>query len=162
MKYTKHILVFVCLAPMAIASVFGHVGYNDRRGDANGDRCVNILDVQKVVSQVLHGPDGKTLADVNHDGDVDIRDLQYVLHCAEKSRSEKDAEPTDTDRGKATVGSPGKLYAKARVHTHFIIAADGDSETPDFRSVDFPLVTCDTQVERYLFTLTSHAPPLYA
>lgn len=162
MKNTKNILVFVCLAPMAIASVCGHVVYHDCRGDANGDRCVNILDVQKVVSHVLHGPDGKTSADVNHDGAVDIRDLQYVLHCAEKTGSEKDAEPTDTGRNKATAASPSKLYAKARTHTHFIIAADGDSETPDFRSVDFPLVTCDTRVERYLFTLTPHAPPLYA
>ena len=159
MKYVKCILVCASLIVLVATSMSGADLCQNCRGDANGDKSVNILDVQKVVSQVLHGPDGAASADVNGDGTVDIRDFQYVLHQAEKAGTEDNAEPVDDGRNQATVGSPCRLCAKYRTPTHFIIDADEDSETPDFRSVDFPVVSFRARTERYLFRLTPHAPP---
>lgn len=159
MRYVKCVFVFACLAVLVVSGMAGGDLYRPYRGDTNGDRSVNILDVQKVVSQVLHGSDRKVSADVNGDGAVDIRDFQYVLHYAEKKDRSDDAEPVDDGRSRSTAGSPCRLYVKNRIHTHTVIKADEDVDSPDFRPVKFPFKTSHTRTERYLFRLTPHAPP---
>lgn len=160
MRYVKCVFVCASLIMLVAAGMYGTDLCENCRGDTNGDRSVNILDVQKVVSQVLHGSGRAESADVNGDGVVDIRDFQYVLHRTKDARPDDDSEPGDDGRNRATVGSPCRLYGKYRTPTHFVFRADADSETPDFRSVDFPVIAFRARTERYLFRLTPHAPPL--
>lgn len=59
---------------------------------------VDICDVQRVIAQLANGPCADNPADVNGDGQVDILDLQRVLHLAakgEEKEPELDAHPLD-------------------------------------------------------------------
>ena len=48
-------------------------------GDVNGDREVNIADVNAVINIILSGNDDNTAADVNGDGEINIADVNAVI-----------------------------------------------------------------------------------
>ena len=52
------------------------------RGDVNGDREVNISDINAVINVVLGGPGSSDIhrrADVNGDGEVNISDINAII-----------------------------------------------------------------------------------
>ena len=50
----------------------------DVLGDVNGDREVNIADVNAVINIILDGSDDTTAADVNGDGEINIADATHL------------------------------------------------------------------------------------
>ena len=48
-------------------------------GDVNGDREVNIADVNAVIDIILGGNVDTTVADVNGDGEINIADINAVI-----------------------------------------------------------------------------------
>lgn len=52
----------------------------DITGDVNGDRIINVLDVQACVNHILDLQDWAEAADVNGDGNVDVLDVQMVVN----------------------------------------------------------------------------------
>ena len=49
-------------------------------GDVNGDREVNIADVNAVINIILSGNDDTTAADVNGDGEINIADVNAIIN----------------------------------------------------------------------------------
>ena len=49
-------------------------------GDVNGDREVNIADVNAVINIILSGNDDNTAADVNGDGEINIADVNAIIN----------------------------------------------------------------------------------
>ena len=49
------------------------------RGDINGDREINIADVNAVINIILGGNSSTSLADVNGDGEINIADINAVI-----------------------------------------------------------------------------------
>ncbi len=126
--------------------------------DLNGDASVDVLDVQAVVAHVLSEDPDSRVADVNGDGRLDVLDLQAVV--AQAADSEVPAStPADTPR-KATfpvLRVPRMLPANRLC----LPRADENAPVPmRFRQAKaVRIAALRTQVERYLFTLTPHAPP---
>ena len=48
-------------------------------GDVNGDREINIADVNAVIDIILGGNDDTTAADVNGDGEINIADINAII-----------------------------------------------------------------------------------
>ena len=48
-------------------------------GDVNGDREVNIADVNAAIDIILSGNSSTTAADVNGDGEINIADINAVI-----------------------------------------------------------------------------------
>ena len=46
----------------------------------NGDREVNIADVNAVINIILSGNDDNTAADVNGDGEINIADVNAIIN----------------------------------------------------------------------------------
>ena len=117
------------------STVVGPGAYLASSGDTNGDRVVDVRDVQNAVAQVLHGSSPDRRVDVNADGRVDVLDLQRIL------ARYVPAPPLlcCTSAPKSEPGEQGPATRWARL---------GAS------------VTISPRTERFLFTLTPHAPPL--
>lgn len=127
-------------------------------GDTNGDRKVDVLDVQCVVAEVLNTKGGAAGADVNSDGRVDVLDYQCIVAGARAgAQGQTPAEPlpteapaTDTKRmAPALVGlvcqSPAPEPLARYAHGH------------GFR--EFSYRTDFSRARRYQLCLTPHAPP---
>ena len=58
---------------------FGQIVEDIFMGDVNGDREVNIADVNAVIDMILDGNDDNTAADVNGDGEINIADVNAII-----------------------------------------------------------------------------------
>ena len=82
--------------------------------DTNGDRAVDILDIQRAIACALDGDSASLDADVNGDGVVDVRDVQRIMSQAtQTSEPEEKEAPANPD---AVVPAPVLLLA-AFLHT---------------------------------------------
>lgn len=70
-------IVIGLAAIMLAASVGSPLMGSPRLSDINGDRRVNILDVQMIAMALLG--DRQASADINHDGRVDVLDFQTLV-----------------------------------------------------------------------------------
>ena len=59
---------------------FGQIVEDIFMGDVNGDREVNIADVNAVIDMILDGNDDTTAADVNGDGEINIADVNAIIN----------------------------------------------------------------------------------
>ena len=59
---------------------FGQIVEDIFMGDVNGDREVNIADVNAVINVILGGNDNTSAADVNGDGEINIADINAVIN----------------------------------------------------------------------------------
>jgi len=59
---------------------FGQIVEDIIMGDVNGDREVNIADVNAVINIILSGNDDNTAADVNGDGEINIADVNAIIN----------------------------------------------------------------------------------
>ncbi|NIA14361.1 MAG: hypothetical protein GWP08_09780 [Nitrospiraceae bacterium] len=130
--------------------------------DTNGDAEISVLDVQRVVAQVFRHGAASACADVNADGRVDILDLQRVLSEAAQAEAPKDESPSQP---KPECTMPSCRVAPAPVTMYGRLAAvfDNGAVRPCAGGVRLDgRVRSGPQTERYLLTLTSHAPPVPA
>ncbi len=78
-------------------------------GDVNGDREVNIADVNVVINMILGGNDDNTAADVNGDGEINIADVNAIINIILNLVVEEEHEWVD-------LGLPsGTLWATCNV-----------------------------------------------
>ena len=78
-------------------------------GDVNGDREVNIADVNAVINIILSGNDDNTAADVNGDGEINIADVNAIINIILNLVVEEEHEWVD-------LGLPsGTLWATCNV-----------------------------------------------
>lgn len=126
-------------------------------GDVNDDGAVDVLDLQRLVAEVL-GPAGGAIADLNRDGSIDILDLQLVLaEAAQTGQTAPDAP--DDGPPPAVTGASGTAAwpTPGRPLVAFLPANfRPDSGKAGLREAR-PRIPRD--IERYLFTLTPNAPP---
>lgn len=128
-------------------------------GDANGDRQVDVLDLQTVITQVLEGDVNNPRADVNADGRVDICDYQCILEQAKGKRPEG---PDSGDKGSQQAIAAERLgLPLLRGDLLSEPAPSGDECTPcaPITSDAGPLGVSVPDTWRYTFTLLPHAPP---
>jgi hypothetical protein len=130
-------------------------------GDTNGDHRVNVQDVQIVIAEILDDVHPGDVGDINADGYVNVLDLQLVLHQATRARPQEESTSSKTKPDKAI---PVK-------HNGFAIDAENrpalagvNADTlPTVSAINSdPVVICSLKTERYLLTLTAHAPPAWA
>ena len=149
---------------LALALIATHVArvsaYVHQTADTNGDRQVDVRDVQNVVTQVLNGLAPDRRADVNNDGRIDVLDLQRVLARATEAQAPKHDPPMDT-RPKATIPAGTHAPAPAALAERYLPKTGPERPGTDWPQRDrAPVIPTDT--ERYLFRLTPHAPPVCA
>jgi len=152
--------IWTCAAALALiaAQVAGVSTYPRQTADTNGDRQVDVRDVQTVVTQVLNGLAPEHRADVNNDGRIDVLDLQRVLARATEAKAPEHAPPVET-KAKATVPTGTRATAPAALAERYLATTGPQRPVLDWPERDrAPVIPTDT--ERYLFGLTPHAPPV--
>ena len=127
-------------------------------GDANGDRRVNIQDVQIVIAEILQGSRSNHDGDVNGDGRVDVLDFQVVLHRATQARAQQEWPPADAKSHKAVLTTKTRSLVSVE-NRAVVVRVDRDDAPASFSVNSDPLVVFSPKTERYLFSLTAHAPP---
>lgn len=144
----------ICLALAASPAFAGVCPRDAAPGDANGDRRVDILDLQLVVAALLGGvPDPR--ADVNGDGRVDIRDYQCLVGHANHADAQAPQAP-DQPNGLVANVSGAAPHAPAPGRASFRLPAPAcacllrDAPAGD---------ACRAVRARYTWCLTPHAPP---
>ena len=154
---------------MAVSMVWGAVLKSEiavvRVGDINGDQSINILDAQVMVAKVLKGgtSEEKAKVDVNHDGRVDILDLQYILaHLNDVAPQKENPLPPDSQTPKAVLIIVDRSWARieAGVVSVLPFLEDAVAFSQPIRAE--VVLAPSRQMERYLFTLTPNAPPFLA
>jgi hypothetical protein len=145
---------------LAVLLVVGAPGSLPRAaaGDVNGDRTVDVLDLQRLVADVLNSTGGG-ITDLNGDGVIDILDLQLLL--AEAARAGETApDAPESGPPAAAPNPPGPSARPASVRSIITLLPaefrpdSGKSPLREGR----PRIPRD--IERYLFTLTPNAPPV--
>ncbi len=129
-------------------------------GDTNGDQQVDVLDLQKVIAQVLSGAGADRRNDTNGDGEVNVLDLQHILDRAQSPEPEKKESRLSTER-RAVVFSrdlqPARFFPIgifARVH----IESSGQEDHAAAECLGIP--HRPPRFARYEYHLVPHAPPL--
>lgn len=127
--------------------------------DTNGDRHVDVLDLQVVIASVLGSAPADARADVNQDGRVDILDFQKILDAAGKLADSQDGQdPSQAPKGTMPLRIDAPLFVAERcplecclIETHLLKSLIGpDSQNHAARTA---------QRMRYVCRLTPHAPP---
>jgi len=155
---TRRLTTYVLLGAVMATGLAGPRAFLSLDSDANGDREVNVLDVQVVVADVLSGPSRTGSADVNADGRVDILDLQRILSQAATTDAPKQDAPAECEPKAA----PPAPFVPLTIAATGRITADTDHRIAALRagwSKIERVAPMAAQTERYLYTLTPHAPP---
>lgn len=151
-------LVLVCALLTAVAA--SHVSLGVKRGDTNGDAAVNVLDLQKVIAEVLAGKKAP-VGDVNRDGKVDILDFQALVNQAQHAAPAPSA-PRPADRG-TTVNTRVANEAVVRaVRLKPVSPEEGKSASSLGARPARVVFTASARTERHLQHLISNAPPTQA
>jgi len=145
---------YTFLAALVVASVMQPWRMVDAQ-DLNGDTRVDVLDVQMLVASLLSR--GNTDPDLNGDGRVDVLDLQAFLAC--EGRADSQGLPGPSKCPPALSPAP----TSAPQPQPYAAMSDVLAEEPEHalsRSREVaPRRSARTGTIRYLFRLTSHAPP---
>ena len=100
-------------------------------GDVNGDREVNIADVNAVINIILSGNDDNTAADVNGDGEINIADVNAVIDIILNLVVEEEHEWVDLGLPSGTLWATCNVGASSpeELGSYF---AWGETATKDF------------------------------
>lgn len=160
--HTKTMLVCALACNVAMSAVFGPFCASICRGDVNGDHRVNIFDAQTLVAQMLAGAMPASEVDVNRDGQVDVRDLQFILARLNTQTSSEEPVPSDKKTPRAIIVAAERFWMRADTGAIEILRPSTEETKASLRFHDEPLVVLSPHTERYLFTLTANAPPFLA
>ena len=100
-------------------------------GDVNGDREVNIADVNAVINIILSGNGNNTAADVNGDGEINIADVNAVIDIILNLVVEEEHEWVDLGLPSGTLWATCNVGASSpeELGSYF---AWGETATKDF------------------------------
>ena len=156
----QRLTVWTLAAALTAASLAVPGTAADNAADVNGDAIVDVLDVQRVLAAVTQRGPVEACFDVNGDGAVDILDYQFILAQATYARSSEQ----DIPEGPAPDGViPQRVLAPVLQLASAFPTPQSDRQPAcggqglrldAYRSAQIPPKT-----ERYLYTLTPHAPP---
>lgn len=156
----ERFITYLSVLALVAAPLTSRAPCDCETGDANGDRAVNIHDIQTIISHILHGTHPQNHGDINRDGRIDVLDFQFVLVQAIQSTEHKEEPPPDKTSQKAV---PTKHHGIAigsletRPAVPFVTLHEGRDLLPHLTA---PLLIFSSRTERYRFNLTPHAPPL--
>ncbi len=162
MRKSKTMFVCALICSVGISAAVGPFCSSVCRGDINGDHRVNIIDAQQLVAQMLTGAIPAAEADVNRDGQVDVRDLQFVLARMDAQTSSEDPVPSEKKSPRAILVSTERFWVRAYTSAIDIVRVDSDEKRVFHHFSDAPFITLSPHTERYLYTLTANAPPFLA
>lgn len=152
----------VALATVVFAAHIASVGGTTPvAADANGDSRADVLDVQVIVAQILAASAGSAAsADVNHDGRVDVLDFQQTL--AETAQTAPPSKPLPENRRPdavfpVTIQGLALAALPERLSAHLATPAPKPCPRGALRDSGAAI---PKETERWLFSLTPHAPPL--
>lgn len=99
-----HVASAFCLLAAGLGPAFG---VTSPAADTNGDRAVDILDLQIAIAELLSPEATAKLSDVNGDGVVDILDVQSILNQAGETTAPEDpGEQPGTPEGLSLPAPP--------------------------------------------------------
>ena len=152
--------IAVVLALLLAAADVSSQATDIQAADTNGDRAVNVLDMQRVVAAVLEDA-GNRGDDVNGDGRVDVLDFQCILEAAREGDTGPAPSAPDPLQGNMP---PRLLHLKGLTMAHVPVPVPlADDSDARWRCTG----TCEYAVKsgpregRYLLGLTPHAPPTF-
>lgn len=155
-KWPHYLLALALL----IASGVGPVFEAFAKGDTNGDSEVDVLDLQRVIAEVLQSgdPAERAKADVNHDGVVDVLDFQALLTAAQQALPEPVA-PRGNSRGTVTTE---RVADEALLRAPRVKSASPEEGKTASSTAARPApvkIVASAKTERHLQNLSPHAPP---
>ena len=152
---------FVCVlaCSVAISAICGPFCFPTFQGDVNGDRSVDILDIQALVARVLEGTTPVDTADVNKDGLVDVRDVQYALAHLNAQTSSDQPEPEQKKMPRAITVAAERHWVRTNPTATELLHPDAAGIHASEHRRNAPLIVLSAHTELYLFTLTPNAPP---
>jgi len=156
-RFTTYLSI-LCVVGMSLAQVAQH---EICCGDTNGDHRVNVQDVQIVIAEILGGAQPGGVSDINADGHVNVLDLQFVLHQATRARPQEESTSSKTEPDKAILVKHSGFAVDAE-NRPALGGVNVESSPILSRIVSEPVVICSLKTQRYLLTLTAHAPPVCA
>jgi hypothetical protein len=144
--------------------VLGPAVFVSLQGDVNGDGRVDVLDAQLLVAQVVKSSQSAVAAqpaspqaDANHDGQINVLDLQYTLARVNGTAPEQVPTPTDSRSPK---GTTARAYSWASLVVLAVATVALETQRPRLtRHIVLPPRALASSTQRYLLTLTPHAPP---
>ena len=159
LRFLQH--VGVCIALLASASA-GPLAFGRDVGDTNGDTAVDVLDLQRVIADVLEGDAARSNGDVNADGRVDVLDFQALLGQAQQAvPAGGSSVPTESKRG-TTVNTRALDLASAGAATRIkvISPVEGKSASALGARPALEMHVASAKTERHLRNLSPNAPPV--
>ncbi|HUW61235.1 MAG TPA: dockerin type I repeat-containing protein [Candidatus Bathyarchaeia archaeon] len=160
----KTCTVGVVVCSLLMAAAVGPVVFVSLQGDVNGDGRVDVLDAQLLVAQVVKSPRSSAVAqsaagpaDANRDGAINVLDLQYTLARVNGAPPEQAPAPADS---KSPKGKTVRAYSWAPLVVLAVATIAPVAQRPKVtRFSVWPPRALGSSTQRYLFTLTPHAPP---
>jgi hypothetical protein len=131
------------------------------RGDANGDRRVDVLDIQAVLDAVIADSEADPRTDVNGNGQTNILDFQLTQAQATATPERRPAPEQELPLKACHFSNPPAPWIRFE-QTVTVVALAQPSPRPFLRSPDAGIDGIDSKTERYLYGLTPNAPPAYA
>ena len=158
---TRHWMVIACAFAVVMAAVLSRDMGDVVAGDLNGDHRVDILDLQCLVSNILFSTQPQRLAGFSEDGCRNVLDFQRMLAQTQQTGSPVSVPPTKpvckvcffSYQGGWTLEPVAEKEESERLNVPLCQSTHVEYPSP----VIPPLTT-----ERYLFRLTSNAPPVCA
>lgn len=131
-------------------------------GDTNGDRQVDVLDLQRVVAQVLDDAADEPRGDANADGQVNVLDFQCILGQAKAPAPVQKESPRKREQRAVLKRRHGLLAG--RTDTRRVAFAGSEEKPCDAQRQVFraPVARYSPRLGRYMFHLSCHAPPVKA
>jgi len=154
----RSLIALICTSALLGSTALPQAGFVQIPGDVNGDRRVDVLDIQAVIGGMLASGERNRLTDLNRDGQTDVLDLQLVLSWAQQPAEERERPPEglprDAGRYLCQDLSPAKLERRATA----LAVPEPPQRKRGALFAAGPSVA-SSRTERYLFQLTPHAPP---
>jgi len=143
------VVVYVCAVPGVVVVSC----------DANGDRAVDVCDLQAVIKAVLQGAGGTAAADANGDGSVDIRDFQVILQQAQASKAPPPASQEQREQAVIVMSRGQEPGLPAPFRQQALITLGKRVATAALQARSVPVPVFSAKEERYYYRLTPNAPP---
>lgn len=157
-------VLFVCAvaSSVAMSAVWMPFSAPVCCGDINGDHCVNVFDLQTLVSQMLASTLPAREADVNNDGQVDVCDLQFILARLNAQTSSEELPLPGKKTPPGIIVTPDRFWMGADKGTAEVLHPNREETQALLFFHDESLAVLSPRTERYLYTLTENAPPFSA
>lgn len=157
-RFTISALVISVMAGVVFPPMFPGGG----NSDANGDKQIDVRDIQMVISRVLAGEEGISAGDVNGDGRIDILDFQALLEQVSQGNGEAPGNhaPSSPPAVFQTLRSDGVPITKCVLVPKCVEEIRPYGAKPLANEPESAIRLA--QEALYVLGLTQHAPPCFA